>query len=187
MRRCPCISICGTTSLTSRVRGGSLKVSFERGPVLENTIRKVVLDSVVSVALNERVEGWPEIDNAEPLNIAYGDEDYEEDDYWADDEYEYPVEDGPEVPAQAEFEGTNHELAQRIAEGLLAEGEVDRKNGRKAVKVVAEILDSYPVETVNGREQNVFRGTPDQFANEVAEGIRDGLEKKGLLARLLRR
>lgn len=83
-----------------------------------------------------------------------------------------------------EVEGSNADFAGLIVGGLLAEGEVSQADGRKVFKVVKAALDEYPQRMINGRMQNYFEGSPDDFAVEVAGKIERGLEKKGLLSRV---
>lgn len=83
-----------------------------------------------------------------------------------------------------EVAGSNEDFAALIVGGLLADGEVDQGDGRKAFKIVKAALDEYPQRMINGRMQNYFEGSPDDFAVEVAEKIERGLEKKGLLSRV---
>lgn len=83
-----------------------------------------------------------------------------------------------------EVAGSNEDFAGLIVTGLLADGEVEQGDGRKVFKVVKGTLDDYPQRMINGRMQNYFEGTPEDFAEEVAEKIQRGLEKKGLLGRV---
>ena len=83
-----------------------------------------------------------------------------------------------------EVAGSNEDFAGLIVTGLLADGEVEQEDGRKVFKVVKGALDDYPQRMINGRMQNYFEGTPEDFAEEVAEKIQRGLEKKGLLGRV---
>ena len=79
---------------------------------------------------------------------------------------------------------SNADFAALIVGGLLAEGEVPQSDALKAFKVVRDALDEYPQRMINGRMQNYFEGSPDDFAVEVSEKIERGLEKKGLLSRV---
>lgn len=83
-----------------------------------------------------------------------------------------------------EVAGSNEDFAALIVGGLLADGEVEQGDGRKVFKVVKDALDDYPQRMINGRMQNYFEGPPEDFAEEVAEKIQRGLEKKGLLGRV---
>lgn len=83
-----------------------------------------------------------------------------------------------------EVAGSNEDFAALIVGGLLAEGEVSQADAKKAFKVVKGALDDYPRRMINGRMQNYFEGSPEDFAEEVAEKIQRGLEKKGLLGRV---
>ena len=79
---------------------------------------------------------------------------------------------------------SNADFAALIVGGLLAEGEVPQSDALKAFKVVRDALDEYPQRMINGRMQNYFEGSPDDFAVEVSVKIERGLEKKGLLSRV---
>lgn len=79
---------------------------------------------------------------------------------------------------------SNADFAALIVGGLLAEAEVSQPDALKAFKVVKAALDEYPQRMINGRMQNYFEGSPDDFAVEVSEKIERGLEKKGLLSRV---
>lgn len=83
-----------------------------------------------------------------------------------------------------EVAGSNEDFAALIVGGLLADGEVEQGDGRKVFKVVKDALDDYPQRMINGQMQNYFEGPPEDFAEEVAEKIQRGLEKKGLLGRV---
>lgn len=83
-----------------------------------------------------------------------------------------------------EFDRDNSDFAGRIVGGLIDSGEVKQDDGPKAFKIVKAALDDYPRRMINGRMQNYFEGSPDDFAVEVSEKIERGLEKKGLLSRV---
>lgn len=78
----------------------------------------------------------------------------------------------------------NSDFTALICEALLTEGDVKQEQGRKVYAVVKKALDNYPKRVINGKSQNYFRGTPEEFADDLAEKITDGLESKGLVGKI---